>query len=203
MTTEQLLLSAGFSKRESKKPKVVSVHQTCITYCEIYERITDSRKEVLTLQTVQKLPFQEDGERASCNVPQEAEKTSSLPSLDVCPYRKIVANQKLPSSHKSEHSKRVLRLLRNKFIGSVLGAISLEESLAKIDSELIRDLAINQSLLEELPRALLEEFLLEADYAVFFIDILGPLGERTFFVSRASSFSLSPIYSFQLQEVAS
>lgn len=203
MTTEQLLLSAGFSKRESKKPKVVSVHQTCITYCEIYERITDSRKEILTLQTVQKLPFQEDGERASCNVPQEAEKTSSLPSLDVCPYRKIVANQKLPSSHKSEHSKRVLRLLRNKFIGSVLGAISLEESLAKIDSELIRDLAINQSLLEELPRALLEEFLLEADYAVFFIDILGPLGERTFFVSRASSFSLSPIYSFQLQEVAS
>lgn len=179
MTTEELLINNGFKKRITKKPKIVSIHQTCVTYCETYERITDSTKEVITLQVVQKLPCQEGRDRPSQNILHKVKTTSSPPSLDVCPYWKIVANEKLVSSHKSDELKLVLGLLRNDFVSSVLGAISLEKDLARIDSSLLIKLLETGSLLEEIPPSLLEEYLLEVQNHAFFDELgISPPRER-------------------------
>ena len=179
MTTEELLLSNGFTKRESKKPKVVSIHQTCVTYCETYERIQGTTKEVITLQVVEKLPCQEGGDRPSHKALLDVKTSSSPRSIEVCSYWKIVANQKLVSSHKSDELKLVLGLLRNDFVSSVLGIIYLEKDLARIDSNLLIELLESRSLLEEIPPSLLEEYLSEVQYyAVLKTHLFEPSGER-------------------------
>ena len=81
--TEKLLLSNGFKKRTTKKPKIVSITQTSVTYCEVYERITGSTKEVITLQVVQKLPCQEGGDRPSDKALPDVKTSSSPPSIEV------------------------------------------------------------------------------------------------------------------------
>ncbi|MCE7749191.1 MAG: hypothetical protein GPJ51_12410 [Candidatus Heimdallarchaeota archaeon] len=169
MTTEDLLINNGFTKRESKKPKIVSITQTSVTYCEVYERIKDNHKEVITLQTVEKIPPQQGGDRPSHKALLDVKTISSPRSIEVCSYWKIPANQKLVSSHKSDELKLVLGLLRNDFVSSVLGIISLEKDLARIDSNLLIELLETGSLLEEIPPSLLEEYLLEAQKYAFFI----------------------------------
>ncbi|MCG3255708.1 MAG: hypothetical protein KAU62_06465, partial [Candidatus Heimdallarchaeota archaeon] len=140
MATEELLINNGFTKRESKKPKIVSIHQTSVTYCEVYERINGSTKEVITLQVVEKLPCQEGGDRPSHKALPDVKTSSSPPSIEVCSYWKIPANQKLVSSHKSDELKLVLRSLRNSFVRSSLIAISLEEDSTRRKSNLLIEL---------------------------------------------------------------
>ena len=193
MTTEELLINNGFKKRITKKPKLVSIHQTCVTYCETYERINGSTKEVITLQVVQKLPCQEGRDRPSDKAPLDVKTSSSPPSIEVCSYWKIPANKKVVSSHKSDELKLVLGLLRNDFVSSVLGIISLEKDLARIDSNLLIELLETGSLLEEIPRSLLEEYLLEAqNYAVFHRHLLTSRREK-----HSLLFLLSPILLLQ------
>jgi len=178
LTTEELLINAGFIKRESKKPKIVSITQTSVTYCEVYERIKDNHKEVITLQTVEKIPCQKGGDRPSYKALPDVKTSSSPPSIDVCSYWKIPANQKVVSSHKSDELKLVLGLLRNDFVSSVIGTISLEKDLAKIDSNLLIELLETGSLLEEIPPSLLEEYLLEAQNHAVFCHSISPPRER-------------------------
>lgn len=194
MTTEELLINNGFTKRTTKKP-VVTFHQTCVTYCETYEKIQGSTKEVITLQVVQKLPCQEGRDRPSHKALLDVKTTSSPPSREVCSYWKIPANQKLVSSHKSDELKLVLGLLTNDFVSSVLSAISLEKDLARVDSNLLITLLETGSLLEEIPPSLLEEYLLEAQNYAFFIS-------PTFVTSRREKHSpaIFPLSPFNFQE---
>ena len=165
---EQLLLQAGFKKR-NKRSKLVNSNPINRTYCDIYEIIIPGRKIVVTVQTTQEVSLQEEGERDSNKIHHDTKKGSPSTFLHFCLSHKLVANQKLGSSYKGLEAILAFSALNNRFLNNHFYSFYLIKQQSEKEINYLEDSLARGYFLQETFSFFLEGTLLEGIFHAYFL----------------------------------